>query len=175
MAVFFSVSKSVTKLFLAFITIIFIAACATTARTSSQNGSQNTPQAIYYSGRISLLIQSEPQQVFSGGFSLQGNAQIGEMTLTTPLGSVAALLRWQPGQAEMQTGGQTRQFASVDDMVQASTGAAIPVQALFAWLQGQNTSVPGWLPDTSRHSDGRISAVRSDPLPQAQLRIVLDL
>ncbi len=155
-------------------TTIFIAACAQSTLATGQNSSQTAKKTNEFNGRISLLIQSEPTQSFSGGFALLGNAQSGEMTLTTPLGNIAAVLRWQPGLAQLDNGSQKRQYPSAEAMIEATTGAAIPLGALFAWLQGEQATAPGWLADTSRSADGRISAQRTAPLPQAQLRIVLD-
>lgn len=153
---------------------ILIAGCAYPTPAKDQKSSQNTTKTNEYNGRISLQILSEPRQSFTGGFALLGNAQDGEMTLVTPLGNIAAVLRWQPGFAQLDSGGQKRQYPSVESMIEATTGAAIPLQALFAWLQGQQANAPGWRADTSRIEEGRISAQRSSPLPEAQLRIVLD-
>ncbi len=155
-------------------TIFFIAACAIRPRASGLNGTENSENAGFFTGRISLVVQSEPVQSFSGGFDLQGNVAAGELTLTTPLGSTAAVLRWSPGVAQLQSGGQTQQYSSVQAMLERTTGAAIPLDALFAWLRGQAATAPGWQPDVSRHAEGRISAVRTDPAPPAQLRIVLE-
>lgn len=119
-------------------------------------------------------MQSEPVQSFSGGFDLQGSAQLGELTLTTPLGSTAAVLRWAPGMAQLESGGQTQQYSSVQAMLERTTGAAIPLDALFAWLRGQSAPAPGWQPDVSRYAEGRISAQRTAPAPPAQLRIALE-
>jgi outer membrane lipoprotein LolB len=123
---------------------------------------------------MSLLIQSEPVQSFSGGFELQGNETTGELTLSTPLGNTVAVLRWSPGVAELFNGSQSQSYASVQDMLVHTTGAALPVAALFAWLRGQAAGAPGWQADVSRHAEGRISAQRIEPSPPAQLRIVLD-
>jgi outer membrane lipoprotein LolB len=155
-------------------TMFFVAACAIKQRTTPLNGIENTANSSFFTGRISLVVQSEPVQAFSGGFDLQGNADAGELTLTTPLGSTAALLRWSPGVAQLQSGGQTQQYPSVQAMMERTTGAAIPIDALFAWLRGQTATAHGWLADVSRHADGRISAQRTEPAPPAQLRIVLD-
>lgn len=123
---------------------------------------------------MSLLVQSEPVQSFSGGFELQGDETTGELTLTTPLGSTAAVLRWSPGVAELLNGSQAQSYASVQDMLAHTTGAALPIAALFAWLRGQAANAPGWQADVSRHAEGRINAQRTEPSPAAQLRIVLD-
>ena len=152
---------------------LFIAACATSTVPSGINASQNGSKNEY-NGRISLLIRSEPSQSFAGGFNLLGNPQEGQMTLTTPLGNVAAQLRWQPGMAVLQSGGGQQQYPSVQAMLLAATGAAVPIDALFAWLRGEQVTAPGWLADTSQSTRGRISAQRSDPQPGVVLRIVLE-
>ena len=59
-------------------------------------------------------------------------------------------------------------------MTAQATGAAIPMNALFAWLHGDNASVSGWTADLSRQSEGRISATRTLPAPEVALRVVLD-
>jgi outer membrane lipoprotein LolB len=74
----------------------------------------------------------------------------------------------------LRSNGQTRQFESVDSLVQHATGAAIPVAALFDWLRGIATPVPGWHPDLSQLAQGRIFATRSEPPPQADLRVAID-
>jgi outer membrane lipoprotein LolB len=152
------------------LTIFLVAACATPQRASGLNSIQNDS----YSGRISLTVQSEPVQSFAGGFELQGTVAAGELSLFTPLGSTAAVLRWSPGVAELQSSGQTQRYPSVQAMLERTTGAAIPLEALFAWLRGEAIAVPGWQADVSRHAEGRITAQRNDPAPPAQLRIVLE-
>jgi outer membrane lipoprotein LolB len=133
-----------------------------------------------WTGRISLQVQSETAQSetaqsFSAGFELKGRPERGELTLISPLGNVLGVLRWSPGEAVLDSGNQKIQhFASVDELMAQATGAAVPLSALFAWLQGDNASVSGWSADLSRRSEGRISARRAQPLPQADLRVVLD-
>jgi outer membrane lipoprotein LolB len=166
--------RTVKLLFLALFTIFFVAACANKQRATGLNSTVNTEDTGVFTGRISLLVQSEPVQSFAGGFDLQGNPQAGELTLTTPLGNIAAVLRWSPGLALLESGGQTQQYSSVQAMLERSTGAAIPLEALFSWLRGHSAAAPGWQADVSRFAEGRISAQRTDPLPPAQLRIVLE-
>lgn len=127
-----------------------------------------------WSGRLSLVIASDPPQQFHAGFELTGNEQSGELSLSSPLGSILALLQWRPGQAVLRQDGQARQYPSVDALVTAATGAAVPVRALFAWLQGQSESAPGWQVDLSQLPQGRLQARRVAPLPVAELRIILD-
>jgi outer membrane lipoprotein LolB len=129
----------------------------------------------FWTGRISLQVQSEPVQSFSAGFELKGKPERGELTLISPLGNVLGVLRWSPSEALLDSGNEKIQrFASVDALMAQATGAAVPLSALFAWLQGDNASVSGWSADLSRRSEGRILAKRNQPLPQTDLRVVLD-
>lgn len=124
---------------------------------------------------MSLNIKSEPEQSFSAGFELKGRSERGELTLISPLGNVLGVLRWAPGEAELDSGNRNIQrFDSVDALMAQATGAAVPLGALFAWLQGDNATASGWSADLSRHGEGRIAATRMQPMPQADLRVVLD-
>lgn len=156
---------------LALIAIFLIAACAGNQRATGQYDSQREEWA----GRISLQVASEPVQSFSASFELKGRAEMGELTLISPLGNVLAVLRWSPGQALIDRGSQDIQrFASVDELMERATGAAVPLTALFAWLQGTNATANGWVADLTRHGEGRFSARRTLPAPEANLRVVLD-
>jgi len=127
-----------------------------------------------WTGRLSLLIQSDPTQSFSAGFELTGQAEKGDLTLTSPLGTVLGRLRWSPGEAVLESGGAVRRFASAEALLEQTTGAALPLTALFDWLEGKNTVLNGWAADLSQQGQGRIAAKRVDPSPQADLRIILD-
>ena len=137
--------------------------------------SQNDIQSQQWAGRISLQVQGEAAQSFSASFELRGQPERGDLTLISPIGNVLGVLRWAPGEAVLDSGGgNVQRFASVDELMAQATGAAVPLDALFAWLQGQPANVKGWTADLSRHGEGRIVAKRSDPPPQADLRVVLD-
>ena len=127
-----------------------------------------------WSGRLGLVIASDPPRQFHASFELTGNAQSGELRLSTPLGSILAELKWQPGEALLVQNGQTQAYPSVDALSAAVTGTAVPLQALFAWLRGVPEKVPGWLADLSGLPDGRLLARRLSPLPSAELRVILD-
>jgi outer membrane lipoprotein LolB len=157
--------------------ILLIASCASNTlekRLNTVENSPSAPQTTFFSGRISLQVLSSPAQSFSGGFELQGDALDGSLSLSTPWGSTAARMQWKAGQAQLQSGANTQQFSSVNAMIEQTTGASIPIDALFTWLEGRSTSIPGWQADLADHVNGRISARRSEPAPQVQLRIVLD-
>jgi len=129
----------------------------------------------YWSGRLALQVQSEPPQFSSAAFELKGSAQAGELSLFTPLGGTLAVLAWAPGTATLRnSSNESRGYESLDALVLAATGTAIPVPALFDWLAGTNTPVPGWQADLSQLADGKLGAKRDNPLPPVLLRVVLD-
>ncbi|MDB5733123.1 MAG: putative lipoprotein [Variovorax sp.] len=134
----------------------------------------NSPPATVWSGRLSLRIDSEPVQSFAALFELRGTPRAGELTLSSPIGSTLAMMRWAPGEAVLKNGSETRQFDSVDALVEAATGAAIPVPALFGWLAGRDEPVAGWHADLSQVTAGRLRATRQAPLPGADLRLIFE-
>ena len=150
---------------------LLVTGCALPPGSATRSDAKND----FWTGRLSLQVQSEPVQSFSAGFELKGRPERGELTLISPLGNVLGVLRWSPSEALLDSGNQKIQrFASHDALMTQATGAAVPLSALFAWLQGDNASVSGWSADLSRHSEGRIRAQRNQPLPQTDLRVVLD-
>jgi len=154
--------------------IFLLAGCAHIQDVTGINDTKNEAKTSFWVGRISLQIQGEPAQAFFAGFELKGQADNGELTLISPLGSILGIMRWSPGEATLMQGGSIKRFASTDELLAQTTGAAVPVSALFDWLGGKNTPTPGWLADLSQQGNGRITAKRVDPAPQADLRIVLD-
>ena len=149
--------------------MFLIAGCAHPPGAEAPNDSK----VQTWSGRISLQVQSEPVQAFFAGFELRGNPDQGELVLNSPLGTSLAVLRWSPGQAVLDSGGQVQRFDSVDALIEKATGAAVPLPALFDWLAGKHTALAGWSADLSQHGEGRISASRTAPQPRSDLRIVL--
>jgi outer membrane lipoprotein LolB len=149
---------------------LLLAGCATPTKPAVSPGSQAGP----WSGRLALQVEDRQTQSFSAAFELSGNAQTGKLALSSPLGGTLAVLSWAPGSATLQNNGQSRQFDSVDALVTHATGSAIPVAALFDWLRGANTPVPGWKADLSQLAQGRLHAERLAPPPHADLRVILD-
>lgn len=161
--------------------IFLIAGCATGPSASGQNELKNTSiaSASSWAGRISLQVQSPSEgvaaQSFTASFELKGEPERGELTLISPLGNVVGVLRWTPGEAVLDSGDDKLQrFASVESFLAQTTGAAVPMTALFSWLRGRNEQVAGWTADLSRRSEGRVTARRTQPTPEADLRLVLD-
>lgn len=150
------------------VAVLVMSGCATVKNPSNGSGAQA------WTGRMSLRIESEPEQTFSALFELRGTAETGELTLTSPIGSTLAALHWAPGEAVLNDGSRTRRFDSVDQLIQAATGAAIPVGALFGWLVGQDAQVSGWRAELGQLAQGRLQARREAPLPRADLRVVFE-
>lgn len=123
---------------------------------------------------MALQIDSAPPQTFSALFELRGGPEAGELTLTSPIGNTLGVARWSPGEALLQDGRNTRRYDSVGALIEAATGAAIPIDALFAWLAGQQTPVPGWRAELGQVASGRLHAVRQSPQPTADLRVVFE-
>jgi outer membrane lipoprotein LolB len=150
--------------------LVVLAGCATPPKPTGPVTADTGP----WSGRLALQVEDKPGDSFSAGFELKGNARQGELTLYSPLGGTLAALAWDAGSATLRTGNETRQFPSLDSLVAHVTGAAIPVAALFDWLRGIDARVPGWRPDLSQLAQGRLSAKRVEPRPEADLRLVLE-
>ncbi len=151
---------------------ILIAACATNTRAISPNDTQSRS----WTGRLGLQFDasgSQPEQSVSASFELGGTAQVGQLILLTPLGSTLAVLSWQPGEALLREGQQMHRFDTLDALSEKAVGTALPIAALFDWLQGVDTPVAGWQVDVSQ-LPRRLIVQRLSPLPQAQLRLVID-
>jgi outer membrane lipoprotein LolB len=151
------------------LSLSLLTACMHAPRTPA-----GSAQAELWSGRLSLQVHSEPVQSFSAGFELKGSPEKGELLLSSPLGNTLLAARWTPLEAVLEEAGKTRSFSHIDALIEQSTGAALPVAALFDWLHGKPGQQQGWTADLGQLAQGRISAQRSKPLPRADLRIVLD-
>jgi outer membrane lipoprotein LolB len=149
--------------------LLVLAGCSTAARQL-----EAAPGKSYWSGRMSVQVLDSPPQTTSGSFELSGSPAAGELVLLNPLGNIVARVQWSPGQASAQQGTQTRQASSLDELTQTLLGTSLPIAALFDWLQGKPTVAAGWQADLQARDEGKILARRSDPLPEASLRIVLD-
>ena len=140
-----------------------------------------------FSGRLAVSVTGQPERSFSAGFDLSGSARQGELLLTGPLGTTAARAHWAPGLAELSTNQGSTRHASLDALVEQALGQAIPMAALFDWLQGRPwPEAPaaalaegqpgfeqlGWRVSLSRLNEGWLEATRDAP-PSVQVRIRL--
>ena len=138
-------------------------------------------------GRLSLRVDGQPERSFSAGFALSGDARQGELLLSGPLGAGAARARWSAGQALLASGGQETAYANLDALAQAALGEALPMAALFDWLQGRawpgapasarDDGQPGfdqlgWRVDLAQWADGVLQARRqAAPVVTVRLRL----
>lgn len=136
-------------------------------------GSSDAPQH-HWSGRLAVQVLTTPPQSLTAGFELNGSSEVGELRLHSPLGTTLAIIRWRPGMAQLQRGSEWTDANSLSALSEQLLGTDVPVVALFEWLDGRTTEVPGWQADLSRLTEGRLRAVRQSPLPAAELRLVLD-
>jgi outer membrane lipoprotein LolB len=151
---------------------VFITGCTTTWKAVKSPPAQKPEQ---WSGRLGLTVDSQPPQSYFANFMLQGNAQAGQLSLTSPLGSTLAVMQWQPSQALLrQPGKPTRNYASLEELAAAVTGTPLPLAALFDWLHGKPQAVKGWQADLGHLSEGRLTTRRLQPPPAAELRLILE-
>jgi outer membrane lipoprotein LolB len=159
-----------------FFALFLIAGCETNKRAKDKNVTEYTN----WHGRLAMQVEADPDeplshgQSFSASFELFGTPEAGELTLFTPLGSTAAAIRWTPDSATLESQGQTRMYSGLSPLIQNLFGTEVPVSALFGWLTGQDLSADGWQVNLTQFGQGRIIANRLSPLPQAQLRLILE-
>lgn len=169
-------------------TINLIAACAlntpTIAKFEGGNAASDAKSTMAnYQGRLSLRIASDPPQSLYAGFNLNGDAQMGDLTLNSPLGNTLAQLSWTPQSAVLKANNVTKEYASASALIENVTGTLIPLNALFDWMAGKDTPAEGWEIDLSTMKTPnanneaavqRFVAKRLSPLPTAELRIAID-
>ncbi len=158
---------------LALVMGVLLVGCATSNHTPQSLVAKqvNAPQ---WQGRISVQVFGDNPTSMSASFLLRGNATHGELDLYSPLGTTLGALQWTPQLVQLSDGGKHQYFNSLAELTEKATGAALPVDAIFSWLQGQPTHATGWLADLSKVSDGALSARRTNPAPEVTLRIKLD-
>jgi outer membrane lipoprotein LolB len=147
--------------------------CATPSRIAKPlNAEQaNSPE---WQGRISVQVHGDNPTSMSASFSLRGDAKHGELDLYSPLGTTLGSLQWTPNMVQLSDGGKHQHFNSLAELTEKTTGAALPIEAIFGWLQGRNVPATGWLADLSAAAQGSLIARRTAPAPEVTLRIKLD-
>ena len=158
------------RVWLAFGVAALLTACASTSRLP-QTGSADVHE---WQGRLSVSIQTAPPSQMSASFSLRGDAYNGALDLYSPLGTTLGALQWTPLLVQFSDGGKHQYFNSLAELTEKATGAALPVDAIFGWLQGQHVQATGWQADLSAVSQGSLIARRTAPSPEVTLRIKLD-
>lgn len=147
-----------------------LAGCA-----SGGGGLYRVPGATsHWQGRLAIKVTQPENNAFAAAFELRGNAERGQLTLSTPLGTTLATLAWAPDAAFLTTTGTPQRFDSVQALTRYAIGVEIPVAQLFAWLDGNEAAAPGWEVDLRDFELGRVSARRSGPDLEAELKIVIE-
>jgi outer membrane lipoprotein LolB len=160
-------------LWLALLMGLMLAGCATPSRPDKMaTAAGANPRE--WQGRISVQVQGDTPSAMSASFLLRGNASHGELDLYSPLGTTVGALQWSPQFVQLSNGNTHQHFNSLAELTAKTTGAALPIDALFSWLQGRDVPVSGWQADLSGMSQGTLSAKRTDPTPEVTLRIKLD-
>lgn len=151
-------------------------------------GCASTPPPGALSGRLVVNVAAaadQPSRSVSGSFDLQGDADRGELRLTSPLGTLVAAARWAPGEALLLAGGEERRFDDLDSLSREALGEALPLRALPDWLRGRPwagaASTPadggfeqlGWQVRTARLAEGYVEAARAAP-PAVSVRARLE-
>jgi outer membrane lipoprotein LolB len=141
--------------------------------------------ADWLNGRMAVKVEGEPPRQFSSAFELRGDAERGELRLTSPLGSVLATATWAPGEARLVSASGEQGFADLDALARDTFGEALPLRALPAWLRGRpwpgapHRATPegfeqiGWQVSLARYTEGWLDVSRATP-PVVTLRARLD-
>lgn len=152
---------------------VMLAGCATPSRNGKPLSAEQTASPEWQ-GRISVQVQGSNPSSMSASFSLRGDAKSGELDLYSPLGTTLGALQWTPQWVQLSDGGKHQFFNSLNELTERATGAALPVDAIFGWLQGRDVQATGWLADLSAAPQGTVTARRISPAPEVMLRIKLD-
>jgi len=158
---------------LALLLSTLLAGCATPSRTTNIVRDEQISTSEWQ-GRISVQVQGDNPTSMSASFLLRGDAHHGELDLYSPLGTTLGALQWTPQRVQLSDGGKRQYFHSLAELTEKTTGAALPVEAIFGWLQGRHVQATGWLADLSDISQGSLTARRTAPAPEVTLRIKID-
>ena len=148
------------------------------------------PGMSVVSGRLVLQVDEQPGQparALSAAFDLRGDADRGELRLSTPLGTTLAEARWSPGEARLVTPQGEKRFDDLEALSRDAFGENLPLRAWPDWLQGRPWAAEparalpsgagfvqlGWTIDLARFDTGLLQA-RRDAAPAVRLRAQLE-
>ncbi|NQW66006.1 MAG: outer membrane lipoprotein LolB [Burkholderiales bacterium] len=154
--------------------LVLLCACTHPPRQAANN-TANSVAIGYWEGRLTLRVAKNPPEQFSTAFEMSGHAEQGQLHLLSPLGTTLAVVRWSPQGASLQQSSDIQQFASMDELTQGLTGAALPLPQLLIWLDREGPAVAGWQINADVLKKGRrVLAERQQPLPALLLTLLLD-
>jgi outer membrane lipoprotein LolB len=97
-----------------------------------------------WSGKLGYRVDATPTQRAQAGsalFELSGTAAAGQLRLTSALGTLLAEAQWSALGVSLKTERGEQAYASLDELGlalgEALQGPALPLAALFDWLQGR--------------------------------------
>ena len=152
---------------LALAATLVLVGCATPPRPADR-------QAASWQGRLAIVVYSEPRESHRANFDLMGTAKAGELMLLSPLGTTVAQARWTQDAVLLTQGNSSVRYNDLEDLSAKLLGAELPIDALFAWLQGRGTRAAGWRADLCRLAEGRLVAERQNPQPRARLTLLFE-
>jgi len=167
--------------------VLILCACSTLTPPVTRVNGNAAEEVAPISGRLGVQVAQDAERSFSANFELQGNAKTGRLTLTTPIGIRIAQAHWEPGEARLESGSDTRYFADLDTLADEVFQQRIPLAALIDWLAGRpwpdapNTPLAApavgfsqlqWLVQLDRWPEGFITATsRSTPVVTVRARL----
>ena len=157
-----------------------VSACTSVPRTEA------VYDGVSWAGRLALRIDGTQPQSVSARFELRGQPNGGRFGLVTPIGTQLMQADWSAQGARLRLPDGERLYPDMEALTRDSLGEALPVGALFDWLQGRPVAgtaftatatgfaQSGWEVNTSEQSAGRIELARRAPAPIVTLRIIFD-
>lgn len=144
--------------------------------------------ARHSSGRIAIRVDGDASKSMSAGFDLRGDARIGLLELSSPLGTQMARASWRPGNVELVTTDGRRHYDTLDELAEDAFGQPVPLLALLDWLKGRAwqgapaTALAGerghvqlgWEVHLGRYADGIVMARRISPQPMITVNVRLE-
>lgn len=134
-----------------------LAACATPARIGGQGA------AFERQGRFAVNLQPLGAAPYAaqGGFSWRDDGQVLRLDLVSPMGSILAQIRVEPGRSTLERSDGSRDTAATPDALLALVwGRAMPVSGLRYWIRG--LSAPGLVVDARHDDQDRLASLRQD-------------
>lgn len=163
-------ARAVRVAWVVFVSLLLITGCSTPPLVPTAA----LPDEVQIrEGRLFLRVDSDPPTITQADISLQGNAQAGQLTLYGPLGITQGRLRWSPGEAVWSRGQEQLRFSSLDALLTQTLGTALPVPAVFAWLEGRAIALDGWDLVSLPSPEQPLVARRRHPAPTLELRLRL--
>ncbi len=130
--------------------------------------------APQWQGRLGVKVLYPERSAIAAQFVLRGQANAGQLVLSSPLGTTLATLDWTERTAVLSAAGTAQPFDSLQSLSRHALGVDIPIDALFEWLKGSPASAPDWVVDLAQFANGRIHATRLGTDVHAEITLLLE-